>query len=172
MKRSPSDLADTEFDVLVVGAGAFGAAAAREAALRGLRTALIDRGDFGGATSAECFKMVHGGIRYLQHADVPRLRASCFERSALLRIAPHLVHPLPIAIPTYGRGRRGKAFLGAGARAYDMLTIGRNFGIADPDRRIQRTQLLSRSEVLEHFPHLEAPDLSGAVVFEDGQMYS
>lgn len=172
MQRNPAALSDKEFDVLIIGGGAFGAAAARDAALRGLNTALIERADFGGGASAECFKMVHGGIRYLQHADVPRLRASCRERSALLRIAPHLVHPLPIAIPTYGRGRRGRAFLGAGARAYDVLTLGRNFGIADPDRRIRRTQFLSRSEVLEHFPHLEAPDLSGAVVFEDGQMYN
>jgi glycerol-3-phosphate dehydrogenase len=100
MQRNPSDLCNREFDILIVGAGAFGAAAARDACLRGLRTALIERADFGGGTSAECFKMVHGGIRYLQHADVPRLRASCHERSALLRIAPHLVHPLPIAIPT------------------------------------------------------------------------
>ena len=76
MQRNPVNLSDQEYDVLVIGAGAFGAAAARDAALRGLRTALIERADFGGATSAECFKVVHGGIRYLQHADVPRLRAS------------------------------------------------------------------------------------------------
>jgi glycerol-3-phosphate dehydrogenase len=172
MQRNPTALADRTYDVLVIGGGAFGAAAARDAALRGLRTALIERGDFGGATSAECFKMVHGGIRYLQHADVPRLRASCFERSALLRIAPHLVHPLPIAIPTYGRGRRGRAFLGAGAAVYDLLTIDRNRGIRDPSRQVQRSRLLSRTEVLDLFPHLQSPDLSGAVVFEDGQMYN
>jgi glycerol-3-phosphate dehydrogenase len=172
MRRNLSELGDREFDVLILGAGAFGAAAARDAALRGLRTALIDRADFGGATSAACFKMVHGGIRYLQHADVPRLRASCHERTALLRIAPHLVHPLPIAIPTYGHGRRGRAFLAAGARAYDLLTIDRNSGIKDPQRQIGRSRSLSRSRVLELFPHLSAPDLSGAVVFEDGQMYN
>jgi glycerol-3-phosphate dehydrogenase len=111
MQRNPTQLAEREYDVLVIGAGAFGAAAARDAALRGLRTALIERTDFGCGASAECFKMVHGGIRYLQHADIPRLRASSHERSALLRIAPHLVQPLPIAIPTYGNGRRGPAFL-------------------------------------------------------------
>jgi glycerol-3-phosphate dehydrogenase len=172
MRRIPEALVDREFDVLIIGAGAFGAAAARDAALRGLNTAIIDRGDFGGATSAECFKMVHGGIRYLQHADIPRLRASCRERSALLRIAPHLVHPLPIAIPTYGWGRRGRAFLGAGACAYDLLTHGRNDGITDPARQIRDTKFLSRAEVLRLFPHLHSPHLSGAVVFEDGQMYN
>jgi glycerol-3-phosphate dehydrogenase len=172
MQRKTSDLADTAFDLLVIGAGAFGAAAARDAALRGLKTALVERNDFGGATSAECFKMVHGGIRYLQHADIPRLRASCHERSALLRIAPHLVQPLPIAIPTYGGGREGRAFLGAGAWTYDLLTLDRNFGIRDPQRRIRRSRLLSRQELLRAFPHLRRGNLTGAVVFEDGQMYS
>ena len=172
MQRNPAGLVAHEFDVLIIGAGAFGAAAARDAALRGLRTALIERADFGGATSAECFKMVHGGIRYLQHADVPRLRASSHERSALLRIAPHLVHPLPIAIPTYGHGRRGRAFLAAGATAYDLLTLDRNSGIRDRQRQIRRSRFLSRARLLELFPHLRAPDLSGAVVFEDGQMHN
>ena len=174
MQRNTTALTDGEFDVLIIGGGAFGAAAARDAALRGLRTALIERADFGGGASAECFKMVHGGIRYLQHADVPRLRASCRERSALLRIAPHLVQPLPIAIPTYGYGRRGRAFLGAGACAYDLLT-------ARPKRRHTRIRnarsdarrFLSRTRGAgELFPHLRAPDLIGAVVFEDGQMYN
>lgn len=173
MRRNPSELERHEFEVLVIGGGAFGAAAARDAALRGLKTALIERADFGGGASAECFKMVHGGIRYLQHADVHRLRASCHERSALLRIAPHLVHPLPIAIPTYGRGRRGRAFLGAGAFVYDLLTLGRNAGIRDPQRQIRRTRFLSRAEAIALFPHLETEhDLTGAVVFEDGQMYN
>lgn len=172
MQRRPALLVDGEYDVLVIGAGAFGAAAARDAALRGLRTALVERGDFGGATSAECFKMVHGGIRYLQHGDLARLRASCHERSALLRIAPHLVRPLPIAIPTYGSGRRGRALLGAGACLYDLLTADRNRGIADPRQKIRRSRILGRQALLTLFPHLRSPDLSGAVVFEDGQMHN
>lgn len=172
MQRSIAALAQHEYDLLIIGGGAFGAAAARDAALRGLRTALIERSDFGSGASAECFKMVHGGIRYLQHADIPRLRASCHERSALLRIAPHLVSPLPIAIPTYGHGRSGRAFLGAGTRVYDLLTFDRNHAIRDPQRRIAGARLLSRGEVLELFSHLQAPNLTGAVVFEDGQMYN
>src|SRR5579883_3364807 len=120
MRRNPTALADREFDVLVVGGGAAGAAAAREACLRGYATALIEREDFAAGSSAQCFKVVHGGIRYLQHADIGRLRASCRERSILLRIAPHLVAPLPFAIPTYGHGRSGKWLLRAGMRAYDL----------------------------------------------------
>src|SRR5688572_10917918 len=171
MKRDLNSLATTRFDVAVIGGGAFGAAAARAAALRGLRTVLIERNDFGGGASAECFKMVHGGIRYLQHADFARARGSCRERSALLRTAPHLVKPLPIAMPTYGHGRRGKALLRAGMLAYDTLTLDRNRGIADRERRIRNAQFLSRREVMELFPHIDAKGLTGAAVFEDGQMH-
>ena len=172
MKRLLSSLAEREFDLLVIGGGAFGAAAAWNASLRGLSVALIDQADFGSGASAECFKMVHGGIRYLQHLDVGRLRASCNERQALLRIAPHLVKPLPIVVPTFGRGRKGKLFLGAGMWTYDLLTAGRNAGISDPSRRIPGTHLMSRGEVLDHFPELEQRGLTGAAVFADGQMYS
>jgi glycerol-3-phosphate dehydrogenase len=172
MKRDVAALAAQEFDLLIVGGGAFGAAAAWDAVLRGLQVALIDQDDFGAGASAECFKMVHGGIRYLQHADIGRLRASCAERTALLRIAPHLVNPLPIAIPTYGHGRQGKAFLAAGMLAYDALTAGRNSGIDDPTRRIAGTRLLSRQQTLDLFPALEQRSLTGAAVFEDGQMYN
>jgi glycerol-3-phosphate dehydrogenase len=172
MHRNLTDLTDTRFDVAIIGAGAFGAAAARAAALRGLRTALIDRADFGGGASAECFKMVHGGIRYLQHADIVRARASCAERSAFLRTAPHLVKPLPIAIPTYGHGRRGKLLLRAGMHAYDLLTLDRNRGIEDPKRRVQRAHFLSRDEAKRLFPLIDDRALTGAAVFEDGQMYN
>jgi glycerol-3-phosphate dehydrogenase len=79
---------------------------------------------------------------------------------------------LPIAIPTYGRGRRGRAFLATGASVYDLLTLDRNRGIRDRRRQIGRSRLLPRARLLELFPHLRTPDLSGAVVFEDGQMYN
>jgi glycerol-3-phosphate dehydrogenase len=172
MTRDTRLLVDGEYDLAIIGGGAFGAAALWDATLRGLRAVLIERNDFGGGASAECFKIVHGGIRYLQHLDVARLRASCRERSALLRIAPHLVAPLPIVIPTYGRGRKGKAFLGAGMYLYDFLTLDRNAGIPDRSRRIPFTRLLGRPELLDLYPELDDPDLTGAAVFDDGQMYS
>lgn len=172
MNRDLAVLAAQEFDVLVIGGGAFGAAAAWDASLRGLQVALIDQSDFGAGASAECFKMVHGGIRYLQHADIRRLRSSCGERTALLRIAPHLVNPLPIVVPTYGHGRQGKAFLAAGMFAYDLLTMGKNAGISDHKRRIAGTRLLSKNQTLELFPELEQRSLTGGAVFEDGQMYN
>jgi glycerol-3-phosphate dehydrogenase len=172
MRGVIDDLSGREFDILVVGGGAAGAAAAREACLRGFRTALIEREDFGGATSAHCFKVVHGGIRYLQHADLKRMRASCRERAIFLRIAPHLVAPLSFAVPTFGRGKGSKWFLGTGMRVYDTLTRDCNAHVLDPARRIRACRFLGRQEVLRLFPQIDTDGLTGAAVFEDGQMYN
>src|SRR3954463_7649837 len=165
-------LSNELFDVLVVGGGASGAATAREAALRGFNTALIEREDFSSGASAHCFKVVHGGIRYVQHADVRRLRASCFERAVFLRIAPHLVAPLPFVIPTYGRGKSSRWFLGTGLLLYDALSADLNRHVVDPARRVKSTRFLRRAETLELFPDIAGDSLTGAAVFEDGQMYN
>ena len=171
-ERSMKSLQDTEFDLLIAGAGIFGACAAWEAALRGYRVALIEREDFCSGVSANSYKIVHGGIRYIQHLDVVRVRGSCHERSSLLRIAPHLVHPLPIAIPTYGYGMSGKFFLATGMYLYDAVTADRNRSIGDTDRRIPWTRLMSRDAVLEKFPGLNKDGLTGATVFSDAQIYN
>ncbi len=170
--RNLRRLSTESFDVLVIGGGAAGAATAREAALRGFNTALIEREDFSAGASAHCFKVVHGGIRYLQHADIRRLRASCRERAILLRIAPHLVAPLPFVIPTYGRGKSSRWFLGAGMLVYDALTADLNRCITDPTRRIRPTRFLNRQQTLELFPAIDTANLTGAAVFEDGQMHN
>ena len=172
MKRNLDLLSDREFDVVVIGGGIFAACAARDAAMRGLSVALIEKADFGSGTSANSFKMVHGGIRYLQHADLVRLHQSCRERSALLRTAPHLVQPLPIVIPTYGHGKSGKEYLGAGMLLYDVLTLGRNRGITDATRKIRWSHFLNRGKVIDLFPDIKKPGLTGAAVFSDGQMYN
>ncbi len=172
MQRTLADLGDREYDILVIGGGAAGAAVAREASLRGFHTALIERDDFGSGVSAQCFKVVHGGIRYLQHGDIARLRASCRERAILLRIAPHLVAPLPFVVPTFGWGRRSKWFLGAGMGVYDALTRDFNSLIPDAARRVRATRFLGRSDLQQTFPGIDAPNLTGAAVFEDGQMYN
>lgn len=172
MRRDLSALATGDFDVLVVGGGICGAAAAWDAAQRGLSVALVERTDFSAATSAESLKVVHGGIRYLQHLDVVRVRESSRERSALLRIAPHLVHPMPFVVPTYGHGMQGGEALTAAFAILSLLTADRNRGIPDPARRVPRGHLVSRRQVLEWFPALPQERLTGAGVFYDGQMYN
>jgi glycerol-3-phosphate dehydrogenase len=172
MKRDLAQLTQREHDVVIVGGGIFGICVAWDAALRGLSVAILERGDFGQAATANCFKMVHGGIRYLQHADVPRVREASRERNALLRIAPHLVHPLPFVLPTYGHGLKGKEILRGALNIYDLITWDRNQGIVDGTHRIPAGSVLSRRKCLELFPTLERPDLTGAVLFYEAQMYS
>ena len=168
MKRDVNAARGQTFDVLIIGGGAFAACAAWEAVLRGYSVALIEANDFGSGTSANSYKMVHGGIRYLQHLDLPRVWESCRERSALLRVAPHLVKPLPIALPTYGHGRNGKEFLGTGFLVYDALTLGRNRGITDRARlqiipQPDRTPTDGRSEMIERSV-LRRRRMKGAVI--------
>jgi glycerol-3-phosphate dehydrogenase len=172
LKRDLSALDNTVFDLVVIGGGIFGVCSAWDAALRGLSVALVERRDFAGATSANSFKMVHGGIRYLQHGDLVRIRQSSQERNALLRIAPHLVQPLPIVIPTYGHGMKGKEVLLAGLFLYDLLTLDRNWGIRDEEQRIPNGCSVSREEILNMFPDLDQEGLTGGVLFSDAQMYN
>ena len=161
-----------EFDLVVIGGGIFGAVTAWAAAVAGQRTALIEAGDFGSGSSANSYKVIHGGIRYVQHFDIPRVLSSCRERAAFLRIAPHLCEPLPIVIPTYGWGKLGIPFLGAGCALYDLITLGRNRGITDPDRRIPFTRLIGRERVMAEFPGIESEGLTGACIFNDGRFYN
>src|SRR5206468_8674915 len=105
MKRTLDALADGTFDLLVLGGGITGAGAALDAALRGLRVALIDKGDFASGTSSISSKLVHGGLRYLERGDFRLVYEALHERRLLLRNAPHLVHPLRFLLPFY-RGAR------------------------------------------------------------------
>ena len=172
MARALAALAGREFDVVVVGGGITGAATAWDAAQRGLSVALLERGDFGGATSAESLKVVHGGVRYLQHLDIVRVRESSGERRALLRMAPHLVHPMPFVVPTYGHGMRGPEILGAAFVLLNSLTADRNRGLTDPARRVPAARIVSRARVLEWFPDINKEGLTGAGVFYDGQLFN
>ncbi len=170
MRRELGDLEGREFDLVIVGGGISGLCVAWDAAQRGLSVALLESHDFAHAATANCFRMIHGGIRYLQHADLVRVRASARERRTLLRIAPHLTRSLPIFIPTYGHGLKGREILMAGMKLYDLLTADRNRGISDPARRIPATRTVSRARALELFPDLDPTGLTGGAVFCDGQM--
>jgi len=172
MRRSISALTEKEFDLIVAGGGICGACAAWDAALRGMAVALVERGDFCEATSANHFKIIHGGIRYLQHGDIYRIRESSRERSALLRIAPHLTKPLPIAIPTYGHGLQGKELLKIGMSLFDLLTFDRNQHVRDLGQHIPSSWFMSREECLNSFPGLDQNGLTGAGIFCDGQIYN
>ena len=169
MKRDLARLADATFDVGVVGGGIYGAAIAREATLCGLSVALVDKGDFAGATSSNSHKIVHGGLRYLQHADFVRVRESIRERSALLRIAPHLVRVQPFLMPTYGHGLRGREALLAALALNELVSFDRNRGL-DRARRIPPGRMVSPSECLRLAPGIAREGLTGGALWHDGLM--
>lgn len=171
MKRDIDRLAKTTYDLLVVGGGIYGAAQAREARLAGLNAAVIDKGDFCSATSANSLKIIHGGIRYLQQMDIIRLRQSVTERRVLLRIAPQLVHPLRCAMPTRGHFMRSREIMFLGMMANDILGFDRNSGLP-LDRRISRGHVGSRAEWLKIAPSLDDPRYTGAAIWSDACAYN
>ena len=168
--RNPDSLAKSDFDILVVGGGITGACTAWDAAQRGLSVALVERADFSSATSAQSLKILHGGIRYLQHLDVKRLRESCGERATFLRIAPHLTRPFSFAVPTYGFGMQGKFVFRVAMLLNHLLTIDRNKGVSDPQRRIPAGHTMTRRDTLAKYPFVDAGGLTGAACLYDGQI--
>lgn len=172
MKRDLNRLAEQKYDVLIIGAGIYGATMAWEATLRGLSVALVEKADFGSATSANSLKIIHGGLRYLQHADFKRARESVCERTALLRIAPHLIHPLPVLIPTYGYGLKGRAAFALGLAVNELIGFDRNRYIADPQKHIPPGHTISRGECLKLLPEIDQKGLTGGVLFYDAQVYN
>jgi glycerol-3-phosphate dehydrogenase len=169
MRRDLSRLDSDEHDLLVVGSGIQGGCIAWDAALRGLRVALVERDDFGAATSANSLRIIHGGLRYLSRGDFPRMRESIAERSALLRIAPGLVEPLPVLMPTGPPGVPPRLALGAALALTHVLSPRRNRDLL-PTRRIAAGRLLSRAECVALLPALETAPVTGGALWYDARM--
>ncbi len=158
-------LQDETFDMLVIGGGATGAGVALEAASRSLKTALVERDDFSAGSSSRSTKLVHGGVRYLEQA-VKRLDSTQFnlvrdalkERAILLKIAPHLAHPLPILTPLYSWFQI--PYMMTGLKMYDALAGRAN---------LKSSRFVGRDEALKRFPMLKKEGLRGAVLYYDGQ---
>lgn len=156
-----SALGNGVFDVLVVGGGITGAAAARDAAGRGLSVALVDAGDWGHGTSSRSSRLIHGGLRYLETYNFALVFEASAERRRLLELAPHLVHPLPFVFPVYQGGPTPWLMLQAGMWLYDALSLFRN---------IRRHRMLSREEVKREEPRLRTSGLSGAALYYDASV--
>jgi glycerol-3-phosphate dehydrogenase len=171
MDRNIAQLQQQPYDIVIIGGGIYGACVAWDASLRGFSVALLDKGDFAHATSGNNHKIIHGGFRYLQHADLKRMRESIRERRILMRIAPHLVYPLPCLIPTYADLRRGKAVLRAALKLNDLIGFDRNRHL-EPQKSIPRGRIMSRGECLQLCPHLDCSDVTAAALFFDAQVYS
>jgi glycerol-3-phosphate dehydrogenase len=156
-----SRLNQTEYDLIVIGGGSVGAGVARDAALRGLKTLLVEKGDFGSGTSSRTSKIVHGGIRYLEQGEFGLVFESLRERFILQKIAPHLVHSLPFLIPVYQDGPRQLWMIRAGLWLYDLLSLFRNK---------QRYKAIQREELLKLLPLLQPDGLVGGGIYYDSQM--
>ena len=132
MRRDLKKLSEQKYDLLIIGGGVNGLATAWDATLRGLNVALVEKSDFGGASSAASLKIIHGGLRYLQHFDFPRMKESIRERSNMLRIVPHLIDPFPFMVPTYGHGMKGREALAVAMKMNDFISRDRNKTLNDP----------------------------------------
>ncbi|MFZ5608485.1 MAG: glycerol-3-phosphate dehydrogenase/oxidase [Pseudomonadota bacterium] len=171
MKRDLKAMAGAVHDILVIGGGIAGAAIAWDAALRGLRVALVEKGDFSHATSAASSKLLHGGLRYLRQGKLALVRQSLRERRIWGRIAPHMVAPLAFLIPVYG-ARAGEAWLlRLGLSLYDALALDRNWGV-HPDKKLARHRRLSPAATLSLAPYLAREGLRGGFVYHDCQMHA
>ena len=171
MRRDPAALAARPFDVVVIGGGIYGAIAAWDATLRGLSVALIDRGDFGGGTSFNSAKTVHGGVRALQTGNVAALRRFARERRVLARLLPHLVRPLPFLIPTYRGIGRNRLLLRLYFAVGDRLT---RAGGAPPGEAgwFPGSRVVSRDECLRLNPLIDPAEVTGGIEWFDSQMYN
>ena len=148
-------------DLLIIGGGIIGAGIARDAALRGLSVALVEQDDFASGTTSRPTRLIHGGLRYLELFDFALVRSDMREREILLRIAPHLVFPLPFLLPLYRPSLWYQAKLRIGMQLYDILSL---------DKSLPRREWLGRDETLAAEPALDPDGLQGAWRFYDAQV--
>ena len=151
----------TTYDVLVIGGGINGAAIAHLAAKRGMKVALLEKGDFASGTSSKSTKLIHGGIRYLENLEVDLVYESLRERHLQLKVAPHLVKPLPFVIPVYQGDKRPLWMIQFGVFLYDLLA-GRY--------RVKPRKNLTCEEVISLEPGIQQKGLKGGVLYYDAQM--
>ncbi len=161
MKRDLDRLRSERFDLLVIGGGINGCGILRDAALRGFRAALVEKGDFASGTSSKSSKLIHGGLRYLEQMQFGLVHEACRERWILLRIAPHLVRPQPFVIPIYRGDARSRTTIHAGMILYDLMALFRN---------TRRHRMLSSGEVRRLEPDLEQTGLTGGTLYYDCRM--
>lgn len=153
-------LASSSFDLLIIGGGIVGASIARDAAMRGLKTALVEQNDFAFGTSSRSSRLLHGGIRYLAQGRIGLVREASVEKTILHQIAPHLATPLPFIFPTYRTNKEWKLWqLKIGVKIYDLLCGGKNFG---------KSSALSAAATVNKIPGLQTAELLGAVRYFDG----
>lgn len=166
MKRDLKKLASEVLDIVVIGGGAHGAAIAYHTAKAGYQVALVEKNDFCSATSANSLKILHGGLRYLQHLNIKRMRHSILARREMMCLAPHLVRPLSCIMPAYGHGLRGKRIMQAALFLNDCISWDRNKDLP-AGIHLPAGATVSRQRCQELLPGIKTEDLHGASVWHD-----
>lgn len=158
---SLNNIADKEWEVFIIGGGIFGAATARDAALRGFKTALVEKNDFASGTSSKSTKLIHGGIRYLEQLELGLVHECLKERTVLLTIAPHLVRPLPFLIPVFEGDRFPLPMVQFGTWIYDQLA---------GENKFKKHRGFSAGELRKQYPFLKNSKVKGGIRYFDAQM--
>lgn len=171
MERNLGHMASQTFDLIIIGGGITGACIAWDAALRGLKVALVEKQDFSQATSSAPSKLIHGGLRYLKNLEFGLVRESLRERRLLEVIAPHQVDPLPFLLPAYGWGMKGLGVLTAGMVLYEALSYDKQW-LADRHKKLSPFKVFNRRQILAQEPSLPQKDLTGGFVYYDCLMHS
>lgn len=161
MERNFHLLANQKFDLLVCGGGIYGAWVAYDAALRGLRVAIVEQSDWASATSSASSKLIHGGLRYLESFDFKLVKKALAERDMLLAAAPHRIWPLHFGVPVYANGRIGSLQLKVGLMIYDFLATRLNQAL--------KHHHLKREDFCTRFPFLKHSNLSSGFIYADAQ---
>lgn len=159
--RDLTQIQQQEYDVIIIGGGINGAGVARDAAIRGLKTILMEQHDFASGSSSWSSRLIHGGLRYLEYLEFPLVRESLKEREILLRIAPHLVAPLQLTIPVYSDRSRPYSQIWAGMVLYDLLSY---------DKTLPKHRMLPLEKFKQQFPSLETANLVGGAQYYDAQV--
>jgi len=171
MKRNLERLTNQTFDLLVIGGGIHGAIAAWDASLRGLSVALIERCDFGSATSQNSLKIIHGGLRYLRDGNPSRIRTMARERTTWMRIAPHLVHPLTCLTPTRQKLSRSRLALGVALTVNDLVSFDRNHETG-LDKLLPNGKIISQKELADLLPGYDVSTSTGGAIWHDAQIHN
>ena len=168
-RRNPQQTADVAYDLIIIGGGIYGTMLLYEASRVGVRALLVEKSDFGGNTSFNNLRIVHGGLRYLQTLHLARIFESVAERRWFLRTFPDLVKPLPCLMPLYGGLTKNRPVLATALLANDILSWRRNVDVG-PDRHLPRGRTLDRAATKSTFPGAREDKLQGGALWYDASV--